>query len=171
MDKYLEKRVMETQWCGTDLLLDGTGQGGWRFEAGGLCGTSRASAWGKCVLGAILKNSSTYRKDVDDNFSKIFCSWHRLSRARVDTKSSHVRATRATDSLPLKCFLDYDKGALERDTEGKLRWHRKWLVLLTYSTRRRPNFSKCDQHTQTGSSVYGDGRWLGKPALPSQTSG
>lgn len=60
-----------------------------------------------------LKNSSTAHWDVRDNFSKI-CDWHGSSQARVDTKSSHVRATRAMDSLPLKCFLDYHRGALER---------------------------------------------------------
>lgn len=47
-------------------------------------------------------------------------------------KEHHVRVTRDMDSPPLKCVLDYDKGALERDTEGKRRWRRKWLVLTTF---------------------------------------
>lgn len=84
-------------------------------------------------------------------------------------KDGHFRATGDNQirSHSIKYFLDYAKGVCEWDTEEKPRWHRKCLVLMTYSTWKKPNFSKCNQHTPTGPSAHGEGRHLIAPGLPS----
>lgn len=84
-------------------------------------------------------------------------------------KDGHFRATGDNQirSHSIKYFLDYAKGVREWDAEEKPRWHRKCLVLMTYSTWKKPNFSKCNQHTPTGPSAHGEGRHLVAPGLPS----
>lgn len=51
-------------------------------------------------------------------------------------KDGHFRATGDNQirSHSIKYFLDYAKGVREWDAEEKPRWHRKCLVLMTYST-------------------------------------
>ena len=86
------------------------------------------------------------------------CCWQRLRFG----KDEHFRATgdNQTPYQSVKHCLDYAKGLFEYDTEANLRWHRKCLVAMIYSTWRRPNCSKCNQHTLTGLSASGEGRGI-----------
>lgn len=81
-------------------------------------------------------------------------------------KDGPCRATgdNQTHSHSIKRLLDCAKAVFEWDTEGK---HRKGLVLMTHSTCRRPNVSKCNRRTPMRLSAHGEGRHLMAPALPS----